>query len=123
MTSKDDLSYRDKLSASLDKHSDQLDYTTQLRLKEARQRALSQSIDHNRQKRWWTLVVPSIATTAAVLYFVTANVFIVSAPPVDDKATLYQDIELLATEEELGLIEQLEFYEWLEKDAADELDS
>ncbi len=123
MTPKDDLSYRDKLSASLDKHSDQLDYTTQMRLKQARQRALSQSIDHTRQKRWWTLVIPSVATSAIVAYFAIVNVFIVSAPPVDDKAMLYQDIELLATDEELGLIEQLEFYEWLEKDAADELDS
>jgi hypothetical protein len=36
---------------------------------------------------------------------------------------LFQDLEILAMEEDMELIKQLEFYEWLENNAESELES
>ncbi|WP_144394897.1 hypothetical protein [Pleionea sediminis] len=122
MNHSDDKQWLKSLVRSLDETSENIDYSTQLKLQQARESALKNQPESGHQRRW-VLIFPSLATAATVAYFMMTTLMVVPPERVDNRADLLKDIELLATEEELDMIEQLEFYEWLEEDAANELDS
>ncbi len=107
----------------LDDSCDSLDYATQLKLKQAREKALSQkTASRQRRKRWQWIGIPSLAATAAVAV-ITVSSLMHSPRSTESESLFFQDLELLAVEEDMELIEELEFYQWLESDASEALES
>jgi len=92
----------------------QLDYTTQLKLKQAREKALDHYASSSRTtalsdvlvmpvKRWWPmLLIPLLA-----MFWLLSQ-----TPSSSEEVGLYEDIELLTTEAEPELLNELEFYQW-----------
>ena len=111
-----------QINAQLDNSTEQLDYPTQLKLKQARHRAINQNIRSNKLFRWlkWGLPTMATATVAAIL---TVNSLMAPNENQVPEPNLFQDLEILAMEEDMELIKQLEFYEWLENNAESELES
>ena len=111
-----------QINAQLDNSTEQLDYPTQLKLKQARHRAINQNIRSNKLFRWlkWGLPTMATATVAAIL---TVNSLMAPNENQGPEPNLFQDLEILAMEEDMELIKQLEFYEWLENNAESELES
>lgn len=112
------------IKQQLDDSCDSLDYATQLKLKQAREKALSQSAaSTSRLKRWQWIGIPSLAATAAVAIITISSVINTPSSGESPESLFFQDLELLAAEEDLELIEELEFYQWLESDASEALES
>ena len=105
MKSEDEGAFVEKLRERLDRHAEHLDELTAARLRAMRSRALAEQ--PVRARRW--LPVAGLATTAAALLAV-----LVWHQRPGEFNGLQEDWELLAAGEELELIEELEFYDWLE---------
>ena len=101
----------------LDDSADTLDGATRSRLNRARQRALAERARPAR--RWW---LPAGAATAASLLFALALLNPLSPASVPAAPELAagggDDAELIVSDDNLELAQDLEFYAWL--DAEDE---
>lgn len=106
MSSHKDKAFVDDLRQRLDRHADNLDELTSARLRAMRKRALDQTV---RPYFSWLplggLAAGAVAVLAVVLWTIAPQ-----APP-----GFPGDLELLAQVEDLELIEELEFYVWLEE--------
>jgi hypothetical protein len=113
----DERAFEERSKALFDASAAELDAATRSRLTRARVRALEE-LESSRAARWpgiWkSPLLPAGAVAAAVL----AALLVVSQrspePPPVEVAAL-GDLELLLGEEDLELIEELEFYAWLEE--------
>ncbi len=112
----DDDRFEDRAKELFDDSVERLDAATLSQLNQRRQAALAEvSSDGNRVH--WGRWLPAAGVTAAAV----AAVLIVSGPQdvvVPDEVT---DFEILLSDDNLEMIEDLEFYSWLEF-AADESD-
>ncbi|MFQ6006007.1 MAG: hypothetical protein ACE5OQ_10935 [Woeseia sp.] len=100
-----------------------LDAETQSRLNRGRHEALEQlrpGVDSMQWLRWTSAAGVAAAAVVAVM-------ILSSRPPVDDLAPPGElsDFEILMTEESLEMLEELEFYSWIDLEAQldDELDT
>lgn len=96
-----------------------LDAATASRLNRARQRALDVGLRRRRTRGWLPF---ALATATAVLLALTLTLR--SSDPTLQAPTLAapavaDDFELLAAGEDLEMIEDLEFYAWLEQQSLD----
>lgn len=122
MSQPNDEKWLKQINAQLDNSTEQLDYSTQLKLKQARHSAINQNIRSNKLFRWIKWAVPTMAT-ATLVALLTINALTHSDESQIPEPNLFQDLEILAMEEDMELIKQLEFYEWLENNAESELES
>jgi hypothetical protein len=94
-----------------------LDGATRSKLTQARHRAL-QELERPATERQWLAWRPQAAAAALVVVAVGAGWLFIDSPaplsPVDAIAEV-SDFELLLGEDDLELIEELEFYAWLEE--------
>ena len=110
--------FLNQVRAALDDSAARLDAATVSRLNRARQRALDQGLARRTRWVWPTLALATAAslTLALGLLLHTPEV---AAPLPPTAATESLDFELLAGSEDLELIENLEFYAWLEQQYLD----
>ena len=101
-----------RAKALFDESIEHLDGETLSRLNRGRHRALEEL--HARRARWvqWT---PAVGVAAAA---VVAVVIVTGDPAVDEIAppAMATDLEILLTEDSLEMLEDLEFYSWIELD-------
>lgn len=96
-----------------------LDAQTRSRLAQARAHALEQA----RRRPWWPArgLVPGAIAAAAAL-----AVWMLWQDPMTQPAGLeiaaLQDLEILLSEEELEMLEELDFYTWLDEELAEQVD-
>lgn len=114
-----DDAFAEKAKALFDDSVASLDGATQSRLTRARHEALKE-LDRSRPARAQWIPATGVAAAAA-LAFVLWN----GGAPVDDipdQATA-SDMEILLTEDSLEMLEDLEFYSWIElNEETDELE-
>ena len=109
--------FSEKAKAAFDESVDNLDGETRSRLNRGRQAALAE-IDTKRSA--WIQWAPAGGVAAAALL---AVVLWTGNPAVDELASpaMAADIEILLTEDSLEMLEDLEFYSWIElSDETDE---
>lgn len=104
MSPQDDRKLAEKIVQQLDKHAEQLDEITAARLKAARLQALATS--PSRRPVWTGLGMATAAGLLAVVFFWQ---YPTEAPIVID------ELDILASGEDLEMLEDLEFYDWLAK--------
>ena len=92
-----------------DESVEQLDAATLSRLNRARQRALAEVDPAVRQGQWLRWVPVTGVAAAALVTVMVMN----EGGPTDDPMTV-SDFEMLLEEESLEMLEDLEFYTWLE---------
>jgi hypothetical protein len=108
MSNKEEKAFIRFASETLDQHLEQLDQASKLTLRQARHKALQEP---TRSKSAWLPAGAMLATAAA------AVLMIVMWPSHDlefDAQLASQDAELLASDADLDLLAELDFYEWLE---------
>lgn len=102
-----------QIKQALDQQSESLDGETLSRLNRARQAAIQQA-DKKHSRRMW-LPASGLATAALL-----ASLFLFRPDDIDMIQNGNMDeIELIASSEQLELLEQLEFYQWLLEEDAD----
>ena len=106
MKSDKDAEFVTRAREQLDRYADQVDEATASRLRAARRQALERGT--HRTYRW--LPVTGLATAAAALLAV-----LLWQQHAGDLQGVQEDWDILAGGEELELIEELEFYDWLEQ--------
>jgi hypothetical protein len=109
-----DRAFEAHTKTTFDASVDALDAATRSRLTQARARALEE-LAGRRGLSWsprW--LVPAGAAAAAAL---AAWLVLVGPEPADEplQAADFGDLELLLAEEDLEMIEELDFYAWLEE--------
>ena len=104
--------------ALFDSSVDTIDGATRARLRAARERALEELAPRARfgGPRMW---IPAVAA-AALVALVTVPLLERSGTDADFESLAATDLEILLGEEELEMLAELEFYEWLELEAQDE---
>ena len=105
MSDSDDRLIED-IRAALDADLDHVEPQTAVRLRAARMRALERA---ERPARDWTRFAPAGAFASACI---VALVFMTARP--DTPPIGMPEFEMLASGEDLELIEDLDFYEWLD---------
>ncbi len=118
-TPQDDLPEgRERLRHALDRSVEGLDAATLSRLNRARQAALAAA--STRRRGWrWSLRVGGLALAAsAALALVLAPGLL--SPPTPPLPATSSDFALLGEEIEPALLEELEFYAWLDSQQDDE---
>lgn len=100
-----------KMKAAFDESVDALDAATLSRLNRSRQAALAEL---SRPRRRWSSWVPATGVAAAVLLSV---VILQSPRDTVAEAVSVSDMEILLGEDSIEMLEDLEFYSWI--DAAD----
>jgi hypothetical protein len=101
--------FADRTKALFDESVDGLDGATLSRLNQGRQRALAEldrAAAHGRWLRWVPVTGVAVAALVAVM--------VVNQPGRIDEPLTATDFEMLIEHEELELLEDLEFYTWLE---------
>lgn len=93
--------------ASLERDLDHPDEFTAARLRAIRLRALERT---RGRSRWTQRLIP--AATVAAAFIVALTFSIQRTPPTASEPMVF---DLLADSQDLELIEELEFYEWLER--------
>jgi hypothetical protein len=105
----------------LRRSAEDIDGATASRLNRARQAALEQLPDRRRTSHW---LVPALSTAAvgALAVGLWLNPRVDHDPPVlSASATLTAaDMDLLLADDSLEMLEDLEFYAWLDADRSDE---
>lgn len=111
--------WTESVRRQLDEDAGHIDAATLSRLNRARQQALDAGLRAPRAGwRQWSLGLATVA--AAALLALTPMLRVPQAPlpaPAIDSGA--DDLELLAAGEDLELIENLEFYAWLEQQSLD----
>ena len=118
MTSEhDDKRFLQDVKRALDASTDELDARTQDRLRAAREHALAVAAGKETDSSLGWLLPAGGFVAAAV----AAVVFIMLQPVPTDVVLSFSsgDMELLTSVEPLELLDNLEFYEWLEAETAD----
>lgn len=91
------------------------------RLNQARQRALDLGLQRRRPRWLWPSF--ALATAAALMLVLSLTLrapeLLPAAAPAVAADELSQDLDLLAGNEDLEMIENLEFYAWLEQQSLD----
>ncbi|MGE4070897.1 MAG: hypothetical protein AB7E72_06940 [Lysobacterales bacterium] len=111
-----DEALMEKISAQLDQDLQTLDGHTASRLNRIRQAALEQALVQ-KQRRSWLRPLYALASCAAVALALSLMWRVPEAPVAPVQAV--DDFELLAGAEDLEMIENLEFYAWLEQQSLD----
>ena len=101
--------FTERTKALFDESVDGIDAATLSRLNRGRQRALAE-LDGTAQHARWLRWVPVTGVAAAAL----VAVMVVNQPGQVDEPITAIDFEILMDTEELELLEDLEFYSWLE---------
>jgi hypothetical protein len=107
-------SFTDRTKGLFDDSVERLDGATLSRLNQGRQRALAE-IDRTAPRGQWLRWVPVTGVAAAALI----AVMVINQPVRVDEPMTVTDFEMLIEHEELDLLEDLEFYSWLELAEAD----
>lgn len=110
-----DREFEEQTKRLFDESVGALDGETRSKLTQARYRALEE-MKPRRQTTWARALVPVGA--AAVVATLTVMLWQGQIPAVDDDnfdVAAVTDLEILLSEEELDMIEELEFYAWLEE--------
>lgn len=109
MNEQDDK-FENMAKAAFDSSVDKLDAATLSRLNRGRQEAL-QELESPRRR--WSSWMPATGVAAAVL---VAIVMLQSPVSIDDAAgpTSLTDIEILLGEDSIEMLEDLEFYSWID---------
>jgi len=107
--------------AQLDAGVDGLDAASRSRLNQARQRALDQGL--RTRARRWRMPAFALASACAVMLVIGLGLRM-SAPVAEPEALLSApmsepEYEMLVAGEDLELIENLEFYAWLDQQSLD----
>ena len=105
-----DKAFERKAKSAFDASVDELDAATLSRLNRSRHAALAGLQQPARQ---WSRWMPATGVAAAVLIAVVA----VQLPNVDDDSALpaaVTDMEILLGEDSIEMLEELEFYSWLD---------
>lgn len=123
MNRQDEPRWLEAVREQLDTDAAGYDAATLSRLNRARQAALDAGL-RPRRRPWWHWSLVAVATSAAVVLAVALTLRTPEAgkPPVAPVAleqSEVDDLELLAAGEDLELIENLEFYAWLEQQSLD----
>lgn len=108
-----DREFSKKAKAAFDASVDELDAATLSRLNRSRHEALAELQKPSRHFAGW---MPATGVAAAVLI----AVIVMQLPTTDDDviaSTVLADMEILLGEDSIEMLEELEFYSWL--DAAD----
>jgi len=100
----------------LDESAESLDAATLSRLNQARQKALDNKMEsHGTSFSFMTSWIP--ASAAASLGIAVTTAWLLTSLPDDTEqfqiAKAYEDMEMLTSETDLELLEQLEFVSWL----------
>ncbi len=107
---KKDEKFSSEAKAAFDASVDALDAATLSKLNQGRQRALAEI---ERTRRRWSIWAPASGVAAAVL----VAVMIAQSPVTIDEAELpaaAADMEILLGEDSIEMLEDLEFYSWLD---------
>lgn len=107
--SDDDKPFVDQVRNTLDQHADALDEVTAARLAAARRNAL----EARPRRTHWLPVAALSAVAASILTVALLLNQDISLPGSDPDA-----LELVAQSEDLELIEELDFYDWLDSTQA-----
>ena len=107
-----DEAFAEKAKQLFDESVDGLDAQTRSRLNRGRQAALGELVTG---KPVWVQWVPAAGIAAAAVF---AVVLWTGNQPVDEltPATSAADFEILLTEDSIEMLEDLEFYSWIELD-------
>lgn len=104
MTEQDDNRFIEQVKQQLDQQAEQLDELTTARLRTARLQALD--VAHQPRKFW--LPAFGTATAAAI-----ALAVVVWHSPAEWPGA-FEDMDIMASGEDLELIEEMDFYDWLD---------
>ncbi len=105
-----DDTFEKRAKAAFDASVDELDAATLSRLNRSRHEALAEL---QRRGRQWSLWMPATGVAAAVL---VAVMLLQSPATIDDVAgpTTVTDYEILLGEDSIEMLEDLEFYSWID---------
>jgi hypothetical protein len=115
--SRDERAFEERSKALFDASVGELDAATRSRLTRARGRALEELATSSAARWpgvWKSPLLPAGAVAAAVLAALLV-VTLRSTDPQPVEVAALADLELLLGEEDLEMIEELEFYAWLEE--------
>ena len=106
----DDERFADQAKELFDDSVERLDAATLSQLNQRRQAALAEVASKDSRVKWgrW---LPAAGVTAAA---VVAVVMMQGQPVVDPMPDAVTDFEILTSDDNLEMIEELEFYAWLE---------
>ncbi len=114
---RDNRDFEERTKLLFDQSVAALDGHTRSKLTQARYRALEE-LGQRRQASWGRSLLP--AGAAAVVAILSLMLWQGQMEPVSDRSfdvAAVTDLEILLGEEELDMIEELEFYAWLEEQA------
>jgi len=115
----DDARLRELAKQALDQSVDEIDGATLSRLRQARYAAIQQQ--QRRQPLWMSRPALASAFSVSALALVVVLMTTHSGSEVtplianDDSVEQMDDLNLLANSEDLDLVQDMEFYEWLEQ--------
>ena len=104
MTQQDENEFVEQVKQQLDQQADQLDELTAAKLKAARLRALEAA---SRPRKLW---VPAFGTATAAA--VMLAVLLWQSP--SELPGPFEELDIIASGEDLELIEDMDFYDWLD---------
>ena len=107
--------FLERTKAVLDESEEDLDANTLSRLRQARTRALHGE-ERRKPRSWFWFSFPSAAGMATALVAVLVALFYITRPPVQEPNKSIGDLEILASNDQLELYENLDFYAWLAKE-------
>ena len=103
-----DKKFIDAVTKDIKKSVDDIDATTQSRLAQIREQALTGQAKHSVQQ--WQLLTGALATACIVMLAI-----ILLIKPEMDTAYTEQDVEIFSATDGLDFYEDLEFYVWLDE--------
>ncbi len=106
---RDEEEFTDRVKAKLDQTADPLDANTLTRLQQIRLAALARAETEKRPRSWLPVGGVLAATAALALFLLNKD----SIPNAELDAN---ELDILASSDEVELYEDLEFYQWLDAD-------
>lgn len=116
MDQKNTTNFLHKLSNSLDQSVEEMDVSTQARLRAARREAVAASEIQSRPA--WLMPVGGLATAAAVAVLTMSLWMVTPDESMDAQLPPLEDLALLSDSEGLEFYEDLDFYLWLDDEKA-----
>lgn len=105
----------ERTKALLDESEQNLDANILSRLRQSRTRAL-RGEERREPRSWFRFSFPSAAGMATALAALLVAVFYITRPSVQELHKGIGDLEILASNDQLELYEDLDFYAWLAKE-------
>jgi hypothetical protein len=109
--------FEDKARALFEDSVERLDAGTRSKLTQARNRALDEVSKGGVQRRWLWAPAGGVALAVIVAVVLSSNGWRSGA---DTGALALEDIDIVADSENLEMLEDVEFYQWLGDTGADE---